>query len=173
MAVPAVTRHRRPFLAPVWLTLLAVLAAVGVAWGMYRSASTTVVVLAAPLQPQVEQGAERLARLFGAAQGLGHVDAVYVSEAPPAQQASAPLVRELRTRAIVVPGKDAGDIASRVMDEHQGDTVVLIGSSELLPQLMLELSGLELSPTEKADANALYILSIPSFGQSNVVRVRY
>ena len=50
MEAPAVTRYRRPFLAPVWLTMLAVVLALVVAFAVYRSASTTVVVLVRPVE---------------------------------------------------------------------------------------------------------------------------
>ena len=34
MEPPGITRHRRPFLAPLWLGLLAALAVAGVAWAL-------------------------------------------------------------------------------------------------------------------------------------------
>ena len=52
MEAPAVTRYRRPFLAPVWLTMLAVVFALAVAFVIYRSATTTVVVLVRPVEKE-------------------------------------------------------------------------------------------------------------------------
>jgi cell division protein FtsB len=46
MEPPGITRHRRPFLAPLWVTLLALLIAAGFVYTLYRGAATTVVVLA-------------------------------------------------------------------------------------------------------------------------------
>ncbi len=46
MEPPGITRHRRPFLAPLWVTFLVLLVAAVVAYSVYRSAATTVVVLA-------------------------------------------------------------------------------------------------------------------------------
>ena len=43
MDPPAITRHRRPFLAPLWLTLLAIVVVGAGAVTVYRSATTTVV----------------------------------------------------------------------------------------------------------------------------------
>ena len=45
MAAPGITRHRRPFLAPLWLSLLAALVLAGIAWAFYHDATTTVVFL--------------------------------------------------------------------------------------------------------------------------------
>ena len=92
MEPPAITRHRRPFLAPLWLTLLAVLLLAALGIGLYRSAGTTVVLLLRPgdkdpgtiadppISPEGEERAQRLARLLGEPRpGLG-LDAIYVSD---------------------------------------------------------------------------------------------
>ena len=83
MDPPGITRHRRPFLAPVWLTLVAALVIGGVAVALYRSATTTVVLLVPPvekepgtiddppLSPEGEQRAQQLARMFGDVDGGG------------------------------------------------------------------------------------------------------
>ena len=74
---PAITRQRRPFLLPVWLTMLAGLVVIGAGLAIYRSATTTLVVLVRPverelgtiddppLSPEGEQRAQRLARMLG------------------------------------------------------------------------------------------------------------
>ena len=53
MEPPAITpRRRRPFLAPVWLTMLAAVIAIGVAIVVYRSATTTTVLLLGPVEKE-------------------------------------------------------------------------------------------------------------------------
>ena len=52
MDPPGITRHRRPFLAPLWLGLLATLTIAGVGLTLYRSATTTVVLLVRPVEKQ-------------------------------------------------------------------------------------------------------------------------
>ena len=81
MDPPGITRHRRPFLAPVWLGMIAVLVVGGMALLYYRSASTTLVLLVTavekepgaiddpPLSADGEQLAQRLAQMFGDAAG--------------------------------------------------------------------------------------------------------
>src|SRR5256886_4166199 len=83
MDPPAITRHRRPFLAPLWLTLLAIVVVGAGAVTVYRSATTTVVLLVRPvekqpgsiddppLSPEGEQRAQRLAQMFGDASAKG------------------------------------------------------------------------------------------------------
>jgi broad specificity phosphatase PhoE len=185
MEPPAITRHRRPFLAPVWLSFVAFLVAIGLAFAVYRSATTTVVVLARPaekelgaidnppLSPEGEQRAQRLAQMFGEAKGTGRLDAIYVSDARRAQQTAAPLAERIGKHPIVIPSNDVKSTASRVMSEHEGGTVLVIGNSNTVPQLVRELSGLDVAPLADDEYDTLYIVSVPTFGRSNVLRLKY
>src|SRR5947207_15658149 len=108
MDPPAITRHRRPFLAPLWLTLLAIVVIGAVAVTFYRSATTTVVLLVRavekqpgsiddpPLSPEGEQRAQRLAQLFGDAGAAGGLEASYASDDRRAQPTAPPLAHRLR-----------------------------------------------------------------------------
>jgi phosphohistidine phosphatase SixA len=183
MEAPAVTRYRRPFLAPVWLTMLAVVFALVVALGIYRSASTTVVVLVQPvekdagtiddppLSPDGEQRAERLAQMLGETTGVGRLDAIYVSDARRAQQVITPLAERLGKRPIVIPGHDVGAIASRMTRGHDGETVLFVGNGSNVPQLVHELSGIEVGRSSEKEHDTLYVVSIPTFGRASVLRL--
>src|SRR5690606_18752752 len=80
MQAPAITRHRRPFLAPLWLFAAVIVIATGAAvaaMAAYRSATTTTVIVARhaekmlgtiddpPLAQAGELRAQQLARMFG------------------------------------------------------------------------------------------------------------
>ena len=185
MEAPAVTRYRRPFLAPVWLTMLAVVFALGIAFAIYRSASTTVVVLVRPaekdaatiddppLSPDGEQRAQMLAQMLGENSGVGRLDAIYVSDSRRAQQIIAPLAERLGKRPVIVQGSDVGAVANRITRGHDGGTVLFVGNGTLIPQLVQELSGIEPSSTNEREHDTLYVVSIPTFGRANVLRLRY
>ncbi len=185
MEAPAVTRYRRPFLAPVWLTMLAVVCALGLAFAIYRSASTTVVVLVRPaekeagtiddppLSPDGEQRAQGLAQMLGERTGAGRLDAIYVSDSRRAQQIIGPLADRLGQRPIVIPGSDIGALASRMSRGHEGGTVLFVGNGSNVPQLVHELSGIEVEPSREQEHDTLYVVSIPTYGRANVLRLRY
>jgi phosphohistidine phosphatase SixA len=185
MEAPAVTRYRRPFLAPVWLTMLAAVCALGVAFAVYRSASTTIVVLVSPaekdaatiddppLSPDGEQRAQTLAQMLGETTGAGRLDAIYVSDARHAQQVIAPLVDRLGAKPVVIAGNDIGAIASRLTRGHDGGAVLFVGNRSNIPPLVHELSGIEVGPSNEKEHDVLYVVSIPTFGRSSVLRLRY
>jgi len=165
--------------------MLAGVFVLAVAIVIYRSASTTVVVLVRPadkeagsiddppLSPDGEQHAQRLAEMFGGATGLGRIDALYVSDGRRAQQTIEPLADRLGSKPIVVPAGDAGTQASRVTRGHDGGTVLFVVSGTGVPQLVQELSGVEVGSSAENDPDTLYVVSIPTFGRASVLRLRY
>jgi broad specificity phosphatase PhoE len=74
---------------------------------------------------------------------------------------------------VVIGGRDAKAAASQVMREHDGGTVLFVGSSGTVPQLVHELSGLEVGPATENEHDTLYVVSIPTFGRAGVLRLRY
>jgi len=184
MDPPAITRHRRPFLAPLWLTLLAVLVIGGTAVTFYRSATTTVILLVRPvekepgsiddppLSPEGEQRAQRLAQMFGDANASGRLDAIYVSDDRRAQQTAAPLAERLHSTPLVFSARDARAAAARVLREHTGGSVLVIGSGATLPQMIRELNGVDIVAAAQGESDILYVLSVPSFGRAHLVRIR-
>jgi len=190
MEAPAIiTHHRRPFLLPVWLSFAAFFAlflVVVAGYFVYRSATTTTVVVLArhaekdlssiqdpPLSPEGEQRAERLAQMFGRSKGVGHIDAIYVSDARRTEQTAAPLAERLGKQAIVVPAADIRGLASRVMHEHAGGSVLIVGHSNTVPELIHELGDIDVPPIADDEYDTLYVLSIPSFGHASVLRMEY
>src|ERR1700753_2560587 len=175
MEAPAIiNRHRRPFLLPVWLSFAAVFAlfvAALVTFFIYRSATTTTVVVLArhaekdvssiqdpPLSPEGEQRAVRLAQMFGHGQGVGKIDAVYVSDARRTQQTAAPLAERLGKQPVVVPAADIKGTVAQVVHDHGGATVLIIGHSNTVPALIRELSGIEVGPLAEDEYDTLYVV---------------
>jgi broad specificity phosphatase PhoE len=185
MEAPAITRRRRPFLAPIWLPALAGLVVLALAVYAYRCVSTTTIVVVRhaekalgtiddpPLAPEGEQRSERLARIFGEGSGAGHLDAIYVTDTRRTQQTAAPLAARLHLVPVVLPATDISGAASRMLREHRGGTVLVVGHSNTLPQLIRELSGKLIEPIPDDDYGEIYVLSVPSFGKTSLVRMKY
>ena len=186
MEAPGITRRRRPrrpFLAPLWVVGLAVLAAAGLALLLVHFMGTTVVVVVhAPvegtqlgddprLSDQGQQRAHNLAMMFGEPGSQGSVDALYVSDAPGARETLAPLAERLGKQPLPVPAAATpARTAARMMHEHSGGTVLVVARGEQVPALVRALSG-EVVPPGPDDAG--YIVSVPTIGQANLVRFQY
>jgi phosphohistidine phosphatase SixA len=185
MERPGITRYRRPFLAPLWLTFIVALIGGGVMFAAWHGATTTLVVLARPvekdpgtiddppLSAEGEERAQRLAQMFGAALRAGTVDGLYVSDERRAQQTAAPLAERLHRTPVVFSAADARSAAARALHEHGGGTVLIVGSGATLHEVVRELGVEDLAGTAGEEADVIYLVSIPRFGHAHVLRLKY
>ena len=187
-----VSFQRRPFLAPIWLSALAALAtAAALSFGMYAAwvwitaDSTTVIVVRhaekelgavadPPLTAAGEARAELLARMFGGPAPSGRVDAIYVSPALRNRLTAAPLAARLGLSATVVPADDPKGLARRVLDEHAGGRVLIVGHSDTVPGIVAALTSNQKIPEITADEyGTMYIVTVPRVGHANFLRLNY
>ena len=108
-----------------------------------RHAEKDVSVSAAdpPLSEAGEARAALLARMFGDAKTAGHLDAIYVTSALRNRLTAAPLAARLGISETVVPGDDSRALARRVLHEHGGGRVLIVGHADTVPQIVAALSG--------------------------------
>ncbi len=167
----------------MWLLLFVLLAAAFVA---YRSATTTTVVLVRhaekelvtiddpPLSAAGERRAERLAQMFGDVRGVGRIDAIYVTATRRTQQTAMPLAARLGVKPTVVPaGSDLNALASRTTSEHRGGRVLIVGHSNTIPELVQKLSGQPVPAIGEDEYDNIYVVTVPTFGKSSVLRLKY
>src|SRR5260370_7276671 len=125
-----------------------------------------------PLAPEGEQRAQRLAQMFGDASARGGLEAIYVSDDRRAQQTAAPLAQRLHRAPQLFSAGDARSAAARVLREHAGDTVLVIGSGATVPQMIHELNAVDLLAAAPAEPDVLYLVTVPSFCRPHLVRIR-
>jgi broad specificity phosphatase PhoE len=182
--------QRRPFLTPIWLTAIAAAAALAfvvfAAWVWGTAGSTTVIVIRhaekdlsvsatdPPLSPAGQARAAQLARMFGDAKLLGHVDAIYVSPALRNRQTAAPLAARLGIEETVAPADDPRALARRVLREHRGSRVLIVGHSDTVPKIVAVLSGNPNIPEiGDQEYGTMYIVTVPQIGDANLLRLNY
>jgi broad specificity phosphatase PhoE len=185
-----VSFQRRPFLTPIWLTALAAVMVLGfaifAAWVWGTAGSTTVIVIRhgekdlsvsvtdPPLSPAGEARAALLARMFGDANGLGRVDAIYVSPALRNRLTAAPLAARLGISANVAPADDPQGLARRALREHSGGRVLIVGHSDTVPRIVAALSGNPKIPEiGDQEYGTMYIIAVPRIGNPNLLRLNY
>jgi broad specificity phosphatase PhoE len=185
-----VSFQRRPFLTPIWLTALAVVLASSLAvfavWVWGTAGSTTVIVIRhaekdisvsvtdPPLSPAGEARAALLARMFGDANDPGHVDAIYVSQALRSRLTAAPLAARLGIRATVASADDPGGLARRVLREHAGGRVLIVGHIDTVPRIVAALSDNPKIPDiGDQEYGSMYIVAVPHIGHANLLRLNY
>ena len=184
---PSLMRHRRTFLAPLWLLALGGILMLLGAVLYWNSATTTTVVLIrhaekqlgaiddAPLTPQGELRAARLAQMFGDANAFGRVQRIYVSDTRRSQQTAAGLAQRLNLKPVVVDGKSSSsEFARRVLRENRGGLAIIVGHSNTVPQLVAALSDANDVPAiEDQEFDTMYVVTVPTIGKASVLRMKY
>jgi broad specificity phosphatase PhoE len=181
--------QHKPFLTPIWLTVIGAFAAFGVAllciWVWFTANSTTVIVIrhaekesvSAPDPPLSAAGqgrAELLARMFGDPQGAGRLDGIYVSDTIRSKSTAAPLASRLGITLIVAPTDDSKRLAHRALRENSGKRVMIVGHLNTVPDLVAALSGRsDIPKMEEKDYGVMYIVTVPRIGRANVLRLNY
>ena len=160
--------------------------AVAIAIVAYRAATTTTVVLVRhaekelvtiddpPLAPAGERRAERLAQMFGSVGGAGRIEGIYVTDARRTQMTAAPLAARLGMRPSVLPATTSAEsVASRVLHDHRGGRALIVGHSNTVPEIVKELSGEAVEPIADDEYDNVYIVTVPTFGNATVLRMKY
>ena len=181
MHAPGITRHRRPFLAPLWVSLSGLVLIAALAWAFYRSGPTTVIFLIRPVEgapgtiddppltPDGEARALRLAQMFGGSSGI---DVIYETNDRRSAQTAAPLADRLHRAPVVFVSAEAPAVAARALREHQGGTLLVVGTGEALAQMVRQLTGAAPTAAAAEEPDLLYVVSVPRFGRAHVVRLR-
>ena len=184
---PSLTRRRRTFLAPLWLLAWAGILVLVAAVVYWNSATTTTIVVIrhaekqigtiddAPLSPQGEQRATRLAQMFGDAESFGREKRIYVTDTRRSQQTAAGLAQRLGLKPVVLESKSsAGEIARRALRENRGDLAIVIGHGNTVPQIVKELSDVDHVPSiGDEEFDTLYVVTVPTIGKASVLRMKY
>jgi broad specificity phosphatase PhoE len=184
---PSLTRRRRTFFAPLWLLAWLGILVVVAAFVYWNSATTTTIVLIrhaekqmgaiddAPLSPQGEQRATRLAQMFGDADSFGRLQQIYVTDTRRTQQTAASLAQRLNLNPVVVDSRaSAGEIARRILRENRGGLAIVVGHGNTVPALVGKLSGSDRVPAMgEEEFDTMYVVTVPTIGRASVLRMKY
>ena len=183
MQPPGITRSRRPFLAPLWITLLALSAAGAVILTVQRHAGSTMVFVVqpaewepgaitdAPVSREGEVRAERLAQMFGDSGGAGRVQVVFESDDRRTLRTAAPLVQRLRRAPVVFAATEARAVAARIVREHAGGTVLVIAPGALAGQVIAALFGSD-GAVRLDGPDTACAVSVPTYGRPQLACFR-
>ena len=133
-----------------------------------------------PTDPNLsEAGRQRAQDLVNAA-AAAEVSAIYTTQYKRTQQTAQPLADRLHltlTKLEVTKENSAGYgalLAKELRTKHAGHTVLVVGHSNSVPQIVEALSGTKIPPFDEAtEFNRLLVVIVPKKGQARVIQARY
>jgi broad specificity phosphatase PhoE len=112
--------------------------------------------------------------MFGAVDGPGRLDAIYVSNTLRSKLTAEPLAERLHVPLKVAAGNDDGKaLARRALREHGGGRVLIVAHLDTLPVIVASLSGIDIPKLEADDYGVIYVVTVPRIGHANLLRLNY
>ena len=73
-----------------------------------------------------------------------------------------------------VAADDPRALARRVLQEHPGGRILVVGHVDTMPAVVAALSGAkDIPPIGAEEYGTMYIVTVPRIGQANVLRLNY
>ncbi len=170
------------------LALAAVLAVPGAAAAQAnanaQAGPTTVVIVRHaekatddPRDPTLSaEGQARAAALAAALEKAG-VSAVYATHYRRTQLTGQPTAAaagvQVTVRRIASSQAYAADLVRETLAAHAGKTVLVVGHSNTVPDLVRAFSGQTIAPLTEAEYDHLFVVQVPASGPARLLRARY
>jgi phosphohistidine phosphatase SixA len=176
--------RRRPFFFPLVLPVLLFIAVVAAAAWLFDARATTVVFVlrhaevATPIDADPDLSVEgreraaRLAKMLSQARPVRGIDAIFASEYKRTQQTATPLSETVALPVNVVASAVWSELPRRITRDHRGEYVLVVGNSNMVPELVEALSGEKVTLRED-EYDAMFVVFVPQIAKTKVVRLRY
>ena len=178
------TLRRRPFFFPLLFPVLVFIAVVAAAAWLFDARATTMIVVVrhAEVEGTVDpdpglsvdgrERAARLAKMLSQVRPMRGIDAIFTSEFKRTQQTVTPLSETLALPLNIVPGATWNELPRRILRQHRGEYVLVVGNANTVPVLVEALSGQKVEVRDD-EYDAMFLVFAPQISKPKVVRLRY
>ena len=159
--------------------------AVGLAWFFESQATTTMIFvrhaekLTTPaddpgLSAAGYRRAAELARQLVDADVVAGVHAIYSTPYRRTQDTAKPLADALGLETRLYDPSDHEAVLPAILKNHKGKIILVVGHSNTIPALIADLgASKKVPPIADNEYDNIYIVSIPSFGKTKTIRLRF
>lgn len=159
--------------------------AVGLAWFFESQATTTVILVrhaekaATPaddpgLSDAGRARAQELARQLVDADVVAGIDAIYSTPYRRSEETVQPVATALDLPINSYDAANTETIMDDIVRSHKGKIVLVVGHSNTVPPLIGNMgASKKVPPIDEDEYDNLYLVSIPWFGKTKTIRLRY
>ncbi len=159
--------------------------AIGLAW-FFESQATTTIIFVRHAERELNVGEDpglsdagrrrvsELTRQLIDADVVAGIDAIYSTPFRRTQETAQPLAEALDLPIKSYDAADRETVLNTILKEHKGKIILVIGHSDTLPELIANLgASKKVPPIEEMEYDNIYIISIPWFGKTKTIRLRF
>ena len=178
-------RRRRRRRRRIQILIIYSAIAVGLAWFFESQATTTMIFvrhaekMALPADdPGLSLAGQRrvaeLTRQLVDADVVAGIDAIYTTPYTRTTDTVRPLADALNLPINNYNAADTDAVLETILKEHKGKIILIAGHSNTVPVLIANLgASKKVPPIEENEYDNIYIISIPWFGKTKTIRMRY
>ncbi len=180
-----IDRRRRRRRRRIQVILIYSAIALGLAWFFESQATTTVIfvrhaekaTLPADDPGLSEAGKRRaaeLARQLVDADVVAGVDAVYSTSYRRTEETAQPVAEALNLPILAYDASNTEMIIDEIVRKHKGKIILVVGHSNTVPAMIGNMGASKKVPAiDEGEYDNIYIVSIPWFGKTKTIRMRY
>lgn len=173
-------RRRRIQTGAIYVAL-----AIGLAWFFELQATTTIIFVrhaekaAVPadnpgLSETGKRRAVELARQLVDADVVAGVDAIYATPFRSTEETAQVVADALHLPIHAYSPDDNDAVLETILKNHKGKIILVVAHSNTVPTLMADLgASKKVPPIHEDEYDNIYIVSIPWFGKTKTIRLRY
>ena len=159
--------------------------AIGLAWFFESQATTTIIfvrhaekVTEPADDPGLSEAGQRrvaeLTRQLVDADVVAGIDAVYATDYNRTQETARPIADALDLPINTYDAQDTETVLETILKQHKGKIILVVGHSNTVPVLIANLgASKKVPPIDENEYDNIYIISIPWFGKTKTIRLRF
>lgn len=97
--------------------------------------------------------------------------AIYATEFKRTRQTAEAVARPLGLQVQALPAKDSAELVRHIKRYHRGSSVLVVGHSNTVPDVIQALGGRQVAPIDDADYSRLYVVSVGLFSRTTVTEL--
>jgi broad specificity phosphatase PhoE len=159
--------------------------AIGLAWFFESQATTTIIFVRhaeqtdheaddPPLSEAGQRRAAELTRQLADADVVAGIDAIYSTSYKRSTETAAMLSERLDLPINIYDANDTEMVLEEILRNHKGKIILVVGHSNTVPELIANLgASKKVPPIARDEFDNIYIISIPWFGKTKTIRLRF
>ena len=178
-------RKRRRRRRRIQVVVIYTAIAIALAWFFESQATTTIIFVrhaekaAEPADdPGLSDAGRRrvaeLTRQLVDADVVAGIDAVYATPFRRTQETAQPIADALDLPINTYDAADTEAVLGTILRNHKGKIILVVGHSNTVPVLIANLgASKKVPPIHESEYDNIYIISIPWFGKTKTIRLRF
>jgi 2,3-bisphosphoglycerate-dependent phosphoglycerate mutase len=180
-----IDRRRQRRSRRIQIVVIYVAIALGLAWFFESQATTTVIFVRHAEKATIpaddpglndagKRRAAELARQLVDADVVAGVDAIYSTSYRRTEETVQPVATALNLPITSYDASNTETIMDDIVRAHKGKIVLVVGHSNTVPALIGNMgASKKVPPIDENEYDNIYVVSIPWFGKTKTIRLRY